>query len=76
MADTPRESSAAAVARLRDLGLTPYLLTGDNEHTASRVAREVCIASANVDAGVLPQDKFAHIKTLQEQGRVVAVQGV
>ncbi|USQ76491.1 heavy metal translocating P-type ATPase [Ornithinimicrobium cryptoxanthini] len=75
VADTPRESSAAAVARLRELGLTPYLLTGDNKHTARRVAQEVGIDAANVDAGVLPQDKFAHVKALQEQGRVVAMVG-
>ena len=75
VADTPRESSAAAVARLRELGLTPYLLTGDNEHTARRVADEVGIDPANVDAGVLPQDKFAHVTALQEQGRVVAMVG-
>ena len=75
VADTPRESSPAAVARLRELGLTPYLLTGDNEHTARRVAREVGIDEANVDAGVLPQDKFAHISALQAQGRVVAMVG-
>ena len=75
VADTPRESSAAAVARLRELGLTPYLLTGDNEQTARRVADEVGIDPANVDAGVLPQDKFAHVTALQQQGRVVAMVG-
>ncbi|WP_122261940.1 heavy metal translocating P-type ATPase [Ornithinimicrobium cerasi] len=75
VADTPRPSSAAAVARLRELGLTPYLLTGDNEHTARAVAREVGIDEANVDAGVLPQDKFAHVRALQERGRVVAMVG-
>ncbi|MFK5645921.1 heavy metal translocating P-type ATPase [Ornithinimicrobium sp. LYQ121] len=75
VADTPRPSSAAAVTRLRELGLTPYLLTGDNEHTARAVAREVGIDAANVDAGVLPQDKFAHVRALQERGRVVAMVG-
>src|SRR5699024_11963385 len=75
VADTPRPSSAAAVARLKELGLTPYLLTGDNEHTARRVAAEVGIDPRNVDAGVLPQDKFEHVKALQEQGRVVAMVG-
>ena len=75
VADTPRETSTAAVARLRELGLTPYLLTGDNEHTARRVAEEVGIDPANVDAGVLPQDKFAHVRALQEKGHVVAMVG-
>ncbi len=75
VADTPRETSAAAVARLRELGLTPYLLTGDNEHTARRVAQEVGIEASDVEAGVLPQDKFARVKALQEQGKVVAMVG-
>ena len=75
VADTPRDNSAAAVARLRGLGLTPHLLTGDNEHTARRVAEEVGIEPANVEAGVLPQDKFARVQALQEQGRVVAMVG-
>jgi Cu+-exporting ATPase len=75
VADTARPSSAGAVTRLRELGLTPYLLTGDNEHTARAVAREVGIDEANVDAGVLPQDKFAHVRALQERGRVVAMVG-
>ncbi|QFG67475.1 heavy metal translocating P-type ATPase [Ornithinimicrobium pratense] len=75
VADTPRPSSASAVSRLKELGLTPYLLTGDNEHTARRVAQVVGIDAANVDAGVLPQDKFEHVVALQEQGRVVAMVG-
>jgi len=64
-----------AIGRLRERGLRPILLTGDNEHTARRVAREVGIDEANVDAGVLPQDKFDHVRALQEQGRVVAMVG-
>ena len=75
VSDTPRETSAAAVARLKELGLTPYLLTGDNQHTATVVAREVGIDPANVTAGVLPQDKFAEVSRLQEAGRVVAMVG-
>ena len=75
VADTPRETSTAAVARLRELGLTPYLLTGDNAHTARAVAQEVGIDPDNVDADVLPQDKFDHVRALQDQGRVVAMVG-
>ena len=75
VADTARPNSASAVGRLKELGLTPYLLTGDNEHTARRVAQEVGIDAANVDAGVLPQDKFEHVRQLQERGRVVAMVG-
>ncbi|MCK0112158.1 cadmium-translocating P-type ATPase [Ornithinimicrobium sp. F0845] len=73
VADAVRPSSTAAVRRLRDLGLTPYLLTGDNEHTAAVVAREVEIE--HVQANVLPQDKHARITELQAQGRVVAMVG-
>jgi Cu+-exporting ATPase len=75
VSDTPRESSAAAVARLKELGLTPYLLTGDNQHTATVVAEQVGIDPENVTAGVLPQDKFAEIRRLQDAGRVVAMVG-
>ncbi|WP_134772140.1 heavy metal translocating P-type ATPase [Ornithinimicrobium flavum] len=75
VSDTPRESSAAAVARLKELGLTPYLLTGDNEHTATVVAQQVGIDPQNVTAGVLPQDKFAEVRRLQDAGRVVAMVG-
>ncbi|PZU40316.1 MAG: heavy metal translocating P-type ATPase, partial [Arsenicicoccus sp.] len=73
--DTARETSATAVERLRELGLTPYLLTGDNERTAAAIAEQVGIDPANVTANVLPQDKFDHVRVLQEQGRTVAMVG-
>ena len=75
VADTARTSSAHAVARLRELGLTPYLLTGDNARTAAAVAAEVGIDPENVTADVLPQDKFAAVEALQREGRVVAMVG-
>ncbi|PZU40394.1 MAG: heavy metal translocating P-type ATPase, partial [Arsenicicoccus sp.] len=75
VADTARETSATAVERLRELGLTPYLLTGDNERTAAAIAEQVGIDPANVTANVLPQDKFDHVRALQEQGRTVAMVG-
>ncbi|WP_010147414.1 heavy metal translocating P-type ATPase [Serinicoccus profundi] len=75
VADTARETSATAVERLRELGLTPYLLTGDNERTAAAIAEQVGIDPANVTANVLPQDKFDHVRVLQEQGRTVAMVG-
>ncbi|ANS79054.1 Lead, cadmium, zinc and mercury transporting ATPase [Serinicoccus hydrothermalis] len=75
VADTARETSAAAVERLRGLGLTPYLLTGDNARTAAAVAQEVGIDPSDVMAEVLPQDKFARVQELQGQGRVVAMVG-
>ncbi|MFC4069276.1 heavy metal translocating P-type ATPase [Actinoplanes subglobosus] len=73
VADTVRPTSAGAVAGLRRLGLTPILLTGDNETVARAVAAEAGIDE--VIAGVLPADKVAEVKRLQEQGRVVAMVG-
>ena len=73
VADTVKDTSAEAVARLRDLGLRPVLLTGDNERAARAVASEVGIEE--VRAGVLPADKVAYVRALQEDGRVVAMVG-
>jgi Cu+-exporting ATPase len=73
VADTVRPTSRDAVAGLRALGLTPILLTGDNETVARAVAAEVGIDE--VIAGVLPADKVAEVKRLQGQGRVVAMAG-
>ena len=73
VADTVKPTSAEAVRRLRDLGLRPVLLTGDNERTARAVAAEVGID--DVVAGVSPEGKVAEVRRLQEQGRVVAMVG-
>ncbi|PVC87245.1 heavy metal translocating P-type ATPase [Streptomyces sp. CS131] len=73
VADAVKESSAAAVAELRALGLEPILLTGDNRAVAEAVAREVGIDK--VHAEVLPEDKAEVIKRLQGEGRVVAMVG-
>lgn len=71
--DTIKASSADAVAGLRDLGLTPVLLTGDNEAAARHVAAQVGIET--VVADVLPADKVAEVQRLQASGRVVAMVG-
>jgi P-type Cu+ transporter len=73
VADTVKETSAEAVANLRRLGLSPMLLTGDNEAAAREVARQVGIDE--VIADVLPQDKVDVVKRLQAQGRSVAMVG-
>jgi Cu+-exporting ATPase len=64
-----------AVAGLRALGLRPVLLTGDNRAAAEAVAAEVGIDPADVIAEVLPEDKVAEVRRLQEEGRVVAMVG-
>jgi Cu+-exporting ATPase len=71
--DTVKPTSAEAVAELRELGLTPVLLTGDNEETARRVAEEVGID--RVLAEVLPGEKASEVKRLQDAGEVVAMVG-
>ncbi|MGA5206793.1 heavy metal translocating P-type ATPase [Streptomyces variegatus] len=73
VADAVKDTSAEAVGRLRGLGLTPILLTGDNEAVARSVAREVGIEE--VIAEVLPQDKVDVVKRLQAEGRSVAMVG-
>jgi Cu+-exporting ATPase len=71
--DAVKPTSAEAVRELRGLGLTPVLLTGDAEATARRVAAEVGIE--RVVAEVLPGDKAAEVRRLQEEGEVVAMVG-
>ncbi|MBP2406345.1 Copper-exporting P-type ATPase A [Streptomyces netropsis] len=73
VADAVKDTSAEAVGRLRALGLTPILLTGDNRAVAEAVAAEVGIDE--VIAEVLPQDKVDVVKRLQGEGRVVAMVG-
>ncbi|MBP0448772.1 copper-translocating P-type ATPase [Kitasatospora sp. RG8] len=75
VADAVKPTSAEAIARLRGLGLTPMLLTGDNAAVAATVAAEVGIRPEDVIAEVLPQDKVATVQRLQAEGRVVAMVG-
>jgi Cu+-exporting ATPase len=73
VADAVKPTSAAAVRQLRDLGLTPILLTGDNASVARSVAAQVGIDE--VIAEVLPQEKVDVIRRLQAEGRTVAMVG-
>jgi Cu+-exporting ATPase len=73
VADQVKPTSAEAVAALRELGLRPVLLTGDNETVARRVAADVGIDE--VIAEVLPVEKVDVVRRLQEEGRVVAMVG-
>jgi Cu+-exporting ATPase len=71
--DAVKDGSAEAVHRLRGLGLRPVLLTGDHEAVARAVADRVGIDE--VAADVLPEDKVAVVRRLQEQGATVAMVG-
>jgi len=73
IADTVKPTSEEAIGQLRELGLRPVLLTGDNEAVARSVAAQVDIDE--VVAEVLPKDKVDVVKRLQDEGRVVAMVG-
>jgi Cu+-exporting ATPase len=73
--DTVKPGSAAAVTRLRELGLRPILLTGDNAAVAAQVAAAVGIGPDDVFAGVLPEGKVEAVRKLQAAGATVAMAG-
>ncbi|MCE9652907.1 MAG: heavy metal translocating P-type ATPase [Nitrosarchaeum sp.] len=73
VADSLKESSPMAITALKDLGIECIMITGDNEKTASAIAKEVGIEK--VIANVLPSEKASEIKKLQSQGKIVAMVG-
>jgi len=73
VADTVKETSAAAIRALKNLGIQVYMLTGDNERTARAIAAQVGIDE--VIAGVLPERKADEIQRLRSKGRNVAMVG-
>lgn len=73
VADTLKESSAAAISELKKLGIETVMLTGDNEKTAKAVAQNVGIDK--VIANVLPAEKANVVKKMQSEGKVVAMVG-
>ncbi|WP_099024288.1 heavy metal translocating P-type ATPase [Mycolicibacterium palauense] len=75
LSDQVKSTSAAAIADLSSMGLTPVLLTGDTPAVARRVAGEVGIGTDQVIAGVLPTGKADVVRRLQDEGRRVAMVG-
>ena len=73
VADTPKPTSADAVAAFRQLGLDVVMLTGDNQRTADAIGSQLGVTQ--VMAEVLPQDKERMVRQLQEEGRKVAMVG-
>ena len=73
VADTLKPEAQESVARLKSMGLSVVMLTGDNASTAYTIARRLDID--RVEAEVLPQDKAGIVRSLQQEGRVVAMVG-
>jgi len=71
--DTPKENAVEAIQKLKSMGLQVAMLTGDNERTASAIAKQLGIN--NVIANVLPWEKVDVIKKLQSEGKTVAMVG-
>lgn len=75
VADTIKKNSRAAVARLREMGIESYLITGDNRRTAEAIGAQAGIDPDHIFAEVLPEDKAASVQSLQREGRIVAMVG-
>ncbi|MFH1317154.1 MAG: heavy metal translocating P-type ATPase [Candidatus Woesearchaeota archaeon] len=73
VADTIKDSSPEAIAKLKSMGINVYMITGDNERTAKAIAKKVGVN--DYFAEVLPEDKAGYVKKLQNNGRKVAMVG-
>jgi len=74
IADKIREEAAEAIYKLKQSGIwNLVMLTGDNEHTANKVAKQLGIEK--VFAGLLPEDKVEHVKTCKQKGKILAMVG-
>ncbi|MCV7174049.1 HAD-IC family P-type ATPase, partial [Mycobacterium manitobense] len=73
VSDSVKDTAAQAISQLKELGLTPVLLTGDNSRAAEAVAAQIGVDE--VIADVLPADKVDVVKRLQAEGRTVAMVG-
>ena len=73
LSDRIRENSSEVVSRLEKMGISVFMITGDNRHAARAVAGKIGVR--NVLAEVLPEDKAEEIKKLKRQGRIVAMVG-
>ena len=73
VSDTIKQSSAQAVKQLKEMGITVYMVTGDNEKTAEAVAKMTGIT--DYKAGMLPSEKADFIKSLQGEGKIVGMVG-
>lgn len=69
VADTIKPNASLAISRLKDVGVSAYLITGDNKRTALAIAREAGIPEKNVFAEVLPHEKAEYVKRLQSSGK-------
>ena len=74
-ASCPRSTAAETITRLKNAGITPWLLTGDSEDAAQSIAKQVGIESDHVLSGALPQRKLTKIRELQSESHTVVMVG-